>query len=443
MPDLSGSPANSAETLRVRVGTFLFLAISIYYWIPFHSFVDLTKESLLEPGGDNSSRLNQIVALLLFAGASCYGVLHPMRRGLMQPRVLLAILLLWVLFACLVSAHPANGIKAIILTTMVAVNANVYLLLPANERHFAKMLAVSTLVMLAVAYYGVLFKPLLSIHQANEVLEPMHAGLWRGHFRHKNEAAVAMVLASFLGLYVLRRWSKLVGLTIVSLAFFFLIHTGGKTSTAMLPGILLLAWLFEHVRLLRIPIAIGGVALFNLFAVGSAVFRPLGEFVSSLGIDATFTNRADVWRFAFSVIAEQPFIGRGFKAFWQTEEVVFSGGGVETWAVRAAHAHNSYLETLLVIGIPGLILTLLWLVVLPLYHISRIPPARQHSDLTRLFLRIWLYSIYSASLEAFFFDGPNVLWFTLLFAICGLRLQSSAALATEPRPLAQRMVAHA
>ncbi|NUS68667.1 MAG: O-antigen ligase family protein, partial [Ensifer adhaerens] len=73
MPDLSGSPANSAETLRVRIGTFLFLAISIYYWIPFHSFVDLTKESLLEPGGDNSSRLNQIVALLLFAGASCYG----------------------------------------------------------------------------------------------------------------------------------------------------------------------------------------------------------------------------------------------------------------------------------------------------------------------------------------------------------------------------------
>ncbi|AHK45552.1 exopolysaccharide production protein [Ensifer adhaerens OV14] len=443
MTSAAYAETNAAETLRLRIGTLLFMAITLYYWIPFHSFVDLTTEALLDPNADNSSRLNQIVALLLVSGAFCYGLLHPMRNALLQPRLLLSILFLWLLFACLVSAHPAAGLKALILTTLVVVNASAYLLLPRSERHFAKMLGIATLVMLAVAYYGILFKPLLSIHQANEVLEPMHAGLWRGFYRHKNEAAVGMVLASFYGLFVMHAWSRIVGITILVLSFFFLIHTGGKTSTAMLPAILLLVWVFEHVRFLRIPIAIGGVALFNLFAVGSAVIRPVGDFVTSLGIDATFTNRADVWRFAFAAIAEHPIVGHGLKAFWQTEEVVFSGGNIETWAVRAAHSHNSYLETLLIIGVPGLLLALLWLVITPLYHISRIPAVSEHSPLTRLFLRVWLYALYTAGLENLFFDGPNLLWFALLFAICGLRLQSSAALTTVPRAETQRMVVHA
>ncbi|URK88918.1 O-antigen ligase family protein [Rhizobium sp. RCAM05350] len=145
----------------------------------------------------------------------------------------------------------------------------------------------------------------------------------------------------------------------------------------MLPGILILAWVFERLRFLRIPIAVGGVALFNLFAVGSAVIRPLGEFITSLGIDATFTNRADIWRFAFTALAENPITGYGIKAFWQTQELVYSGGAVETWAVTAANGHNSYLDIALMTGIPGLFLTLLWVLFLPLQgHLTLAPGNR-------------------------------------------------------------------
>ena len=108
-------------------------------------------------------------------------------------------------------------------------------------------------------------------------------------------------------------WSRLAGIAIVVLSAVFLLHTGGKTSSAMLPGILILAFMFERFRFLRIPIAVGGVALFNLFAVGSAVIKPLGDFISSLGIDATFTNRADIWRFAFTALSENPVTGYGIR----------------------------------------------------------------------------------------------------------------------------------
>ncbi|MCA1405854.1 O-antigen ligase family protein [Ensifer sp. IC3342] len=443
MSSAAYSEDRSTGTLVAPAGTFLFMAMFLFLWISIDPFVDLTGEAILDPSAGNSSRLNQIISLALFAGTLGFGVLHPMRNTILQPRLLLAVLFTWFLLVSVISAHPILGIKGVVLSVMMAANASIYLLMPASERHFAKMLGIGTLIMLAVAYYGILFKPSLAIHQASELLEPMNAGLWRGHFPHKNSAAAAMVIGAFFGFFIMNTWSRLAGIAIIALCCVFLVHTGGKTSTAMLPGILILAWLFEHARFLRIPIAVGGVGLFNLFAVGSAVFIPLGEFISRLGIDATFTNRADIWRFAFSALAERPLLGYGFRAFWQTEELVYSGGSVETWAVAAANGHNSYLDVALMTGFPGLILTLIWVILLPLRDISRIAPDSEHSHLTRLFIRIWLYTIFHAGLETLFFEGGNLIWFTFMFALYGLHLQSSAVLTVDRQPVKRSTVAHA
>lgn len=432
-----------AETFREGVGTALFMAIFLFFWISLTPFVDLTGEAVLDPSAGNSNFANQIVSLLLFFATLAYGLLHRMRRVILQPRPLLLTLFAWFFSVSLISAHPMLGIKGTILAVMVTINASIYLLLPASERHFAKMLGIGTLIMLGLSYYGILFKPTMAIHQASELREPMNAGLWRGHFPHKNSAAAAMVIAAFFGLFVMRAWSRLAGLAIVSLSFLFLMHTGGKTSTAMLPAILLLAWIFENVRFLRVAIVVGGVALFNLFAVGAAVFRPLGEFISQLGIDATFTNRADIWRFAFSALADRPLTGYGFKAFWQTSELVYSGGSVETWAVAAANGHNSYLDVALMTGVPGLLLTLVWIIILPLRSIARLDRDAEHSPLTRLFLRVWLYTIFNAGLESLFFEGGNLLWFMFLVSIYGFSLQASTSLTPAAQAKPQGGVAHA
>jgi O-antigen ligase len=436
VPDTAG-----IGTSGIGAGPVLFLAIFLFFWISMTPFVDLTGENILDPSAGNSNRLNQIVSLSLFAGTLCYGLFHPLRATILQPRALLLPMFGWFLFVSLISNHPMLGIKAVVLTVMATINASIYLLMPSSEKQFAKMLAIGTLITLATAYYGVVFKPELSIHQLSELREPMNAGMWRGHFPHKNSAAAAMVLACFFGLFVMNAWSRLAGIAIVVLSVVFLLHTGGKTSSAMLPGILILAFMFERFRFLRIPIAVGGVALFNLFAVGSAVIKPLGDFISSLGIDATFTNRADIWRFAFTALSENPVTGYGIKAFWQTQELVYSGGAVETWAVAAANGHNSYLDIAIMAGIPGLLMTLVWVLFLPLRDITRLPAAIEHSDLTRLFIRVWLYVIFNAGLESLFFEGGNLLWFTFLYCLYGLRFQSSATLTGEQ--LAERPAAHA
>lgn len=443
LPAAAG-PRAAAPALPQGLGTFLFMATTLFLWISLNPFVDLTGEAVLDPSAGRSDRLNQIVLLSITASLLGWGLLHPMRGAILQPRALLAVLFAWFLAVSLISAHPMLGIKGIVLAVLTMANACIYLLLPSSERHFARMIGIAMLVMLAISYYGIVFKPTLSIHQASELREPMNAGLWRGHFPHKNSAAAAMALAIFFGLYVLRAWSASAGLVIVVLAAFFLAHTGGKTSTAMVPFILVLAFVFEKVRWLRIPIAVGGVAAFNFLAVGSAVWTAFGRFIADLGIDATFTNRTDIWRFAFDAISERPLTGHGFRGFWQTEDLVYSGSTVETWAAAAANGHNSYLDIALTTGIPGLAMTLCWLIVLPLRDVARMAPAEETSPLTRLFVRIWLFSLFNAGLESLFFEGGSFVWFTLVAALCGLRLQSRATLVTEaPQGARMEAAAHA
>ena len=424
------------------VGSVFFIAIFLFYWISLNPFVDLTAPSTLGPSAGKLNRLNQLVSVCLFLGLLIYGLRHPMRSAILQPRPLIAVIFVWLLLTSALSPLPILGIKGTVLALMVTVMAHVFLLLPVNERRFAMLLGLCTLIMLAVAYFGILFLPTLSIHQAAEVREPMNAGYWRGHFPHKNSAAAAMVLSTFFGLYLMRTWSRVLGLAVVCLSVVFLVHTGGKTSTAMLPGVLVLAYLFEKAKGLRAVISIFGIASFNILTVGTAVITPLREAVTALGIDATFTNRTDIWRFAFSAIADHPFTGYGLRAFWQTEALVYSGGSIETWAVEAANGHNSYLDIALTTGIPGLVLTILWLLVWPLWNYSRLSSEKQRTPMTRLFVRMWLYMVFYACLESLFYEGGNFAWFAILFAFQGLYLQNQAVLA-RTTPVVMRREAYA
>lgn len=430
------------EDTLAPVGAILFLALLLFLFVTVKPYVDLTGEAILDPSAGNSNRLNQIITLLLFAGMLIYGLTHPMRSIIFQPHALMLCILVWFLTVSLGSPHAWASMKAVILSAITVVLAAVFLLLPSSESQFSKLLGVGALVMLGFAYYGVIFLPQLSIHQASELREPMNAGFWRGHLPHKNSAAGLMVITVFIGLYVASTWSKATGFLIVALSTFFLLHTGGKSASAMLPAVLVIGWLFERFRWTRLPIAIGGVAAFNMLAVGSAVIPPFREFVNDLGIDATFTNRDDIWRLAFSAISERPILGYGFNGFWQTPELVYSGGSIESWAVQAYNGHNAYLDMALTTGMPGLLLTLALVLIMPLRHLGGIEEKGPQSDITRLFLRIWLYTLYNSVLESIFFANGSPLWFMFLVALYVFRLRSQRLIISARAP-AIREAAHA
>ncbi|MEP7240337.1 MAG: O-antigen ligase [Devosia sp.] len=406
----------------------LFLLVLAYYWMTLTPFPDLGRASAADPWGGNSNVLNQAVALSLLAALIVFALRHPLLRQIGQPRLLIAAIFGWFALTSMFADDPATALRRVVLSLVLVVSAAVFLLLPRNERQFAKLLAIGLGSLLALCYYGVLLKPMVSIHQTTDVGEPLLAGLWRGFYGHKNIAAPAMAFTVFAGLYVYARWSRLAGILLAVGALYFLARTGSKTSLAMVPATIIVAWAFERWRGLRVPIVVGGLSLFNFIAVGSAVWPGVAQFVDSLGIDASFTDRVAIWQLAFESIAQRPLTGFGFQSFWQTGELVYGGGLLETWAVTAANAHNAFLDTAINAGIPGLVLVVFWVIVRPLRDFGKAQTSGNDPVLSRLFLRIWLYGIFASSLESFFFVNAGPPWFTILLGMFGLGYQARVRL---------------
>lgn len=408
------------------LGPPLFVATLLFYLITLTPFIDLSAANAGDPAADKSNTINQIVFLGLTASLWLTAIGSPVRHLAVRPRGVLIATLLWFAFVSAISAHPDLALKRVVLATLTIVNAGIFLLLPRSERQFAGMLSMCCVGTLAFAYLGVALWPVHAIHQASEVREPMNAGLWRGHFAHKNVAAAAMVLISFAGLYLYGTGRRVMGGAITLLAVVFLTQTGGKSSTAALPGILVIAWMFERWRAIRMPMVVLGIAAFNVITIGCSISPAMRELVAGLGIDPTFTNRIDIWRVGASAVADRPLTGYGFQLFWQTDEMVYKAGGGASWAVGAFNAHNAYLDAAITTGIPGLILTLALLVWLPLRDVSRAEARGNDPALTRLFTRIWLYGVFSACVESLYFQSGSLVWFMLIVSIFGLRLQASA-----------------
>jgi O-antigen ligase len=414
------------------LGPPLFVATLLFYLITLTPFIDLSAADAGDPAADKSSTLNQIVFLGLTASLWLTVLNSPVRHLAVRPRAPLITTLLWFAIVSAISAYPDLALKRVVLATLTIVNAGILLLLPRSERQFAGMLSICCLGALALAYLGVVMAPHLAIHQASELREPMNAGLWRGHFAHKNVAAAAMVVMSFAGLFLYSTGHRVAGVLITVLAVVFLAQTGGKSSTAALPAILAAAWIFERWRTIRIPLVFGGLAAFNAVTIGCSVSPAMRTLVASLGVDPTFTHRIDIWRTGVDAVASRPLTGYGFQLFWQTDEMVHNKAGAASWASAAFNGHNAYLDAAITTGIPGLLLTLVLLVWLPLRDVARAEARDNDPALTRLFTRVWLYGVFTACVESMYFQSGSLIWFVFIASIFGLRLQASAREVWEP-----------
>ncbi len=421
--------STEGDSAGFGIGALLFVAMLLFYFITVSPFVDLTAAASIDPAADKSNTLNQIVFLGLTLALWLFAFFSPTRGEVAQPRLLLAIIVTWFVAGSILSAYPDLAIKRVVLAFLTCVNAGIMLVLPRSERQFVRLVAFCSLLTLGLAYYGVMFRPDLAIHQFAEPREPMNAGLWRGHFAHKNAASVAMVLLSFFGLYAFRSGLRLVGATILVLAVVFLSNAGGKTASAALPATLIATWIFERSPLLRLPLVCGGILAINALTLGSATSETLREIVEAIGIDPTFTSRADIWRLGAEASLDHPLTGYGFQLFWQTDEMVYrAGSSPENWAYAAFNGHNAYLDTALTTGFIGLVLTLTWIVVLPLRDAAHIGTGPRGRALTGLYLNVWLYGLFTACFESIFFNSGSLIWFGMVMAISGLRLQRRAAL---------------
>jgi O-antigen ligase len=140
------------------------------------------------------------------------------------------------------------------------------------------------------------------------------------------------------------------------LAFGLVIMSQSKTSLASLVlGLAALGfvWIVQRGPAIGVAATWAGISGAGLLA--AFIILASDVFFHLLGKDATFTGRTQIWAAAMRQIEERPWLGYGYAAVWSDK----SGWGPLAWIVHDAkftpqHAHNSWIEQWLGMGIVGL-----------------------------------------------------------------------------------------
>ncbi|MGF6308523.1 O-antigen ligase [Bradyrhizobium sp. i1.8.4] len=405
----------------------LFLATFLHIWLTASPFPDLSDASALELS-TNANVMGQIIAIVLTGALGAFALTHQLRVIAQLVTPILVVIFLWFACSAVLSLHPDIAARRLLLASFVLFHAGMFVFLPEDRVHFARLLAIGALFVLALCYAGVIFAPHFSVHQVTDLEEPRLAGNWRGFFAHKNGAGSGMAILIIFGIYIFRRLSRGLGSLVVALATFFLVFTESKSSMMLLPLALIFSVVFVRLRnaAAKLIVLVGVPAIIGVLTIGSVQFAAVNTLVGVLMPDPTFTGRDDIWQFALDHIAQHPIVGFGFHAFWGTSELVNSWTWLGSWGYRASDAHNGYLNIAVMTGLVGLVLTLGWVFVRPFIDYVRTPLGRTDPALNLMFIQTWLFGLYLCGLESELFQNGNIVWFMTVVSIFGLRLQASA-----------------
>ncbi len=397
-----------------------FIGTLLLAWVSLRPFANLESQDLKD-----ISTGNETPTYLAFGVLAVLMVSLAMRENMRGLATLISpgFLLFggWIVLSVLISLDPSTSIRRFALTACVMTVTAVMMLLPKSQGELVRWLAMAALLLLAICYLGVLLAPNLSIHLASDSQEPLLAGNWRGAFGHKNVAAAMMAMLLFVGIYVARAGARLPGIAIFALAAFFLFKAEGKSSTALFFVVVILTSLAAVARTfwLRVVILLAPLLILNMLSIGTVLSPALAAIAQMLPIDTSFTGRIDIWTFAVQALQARLLTGYGFSAFWGGSSIQNLPQGME-WAEFASHSHNGYLDTALTMGLPGLALLIAVLVIAPLRNFHTALRGGNSGPLALFLLQIWLFALYLSSMESFFLDRVDPMWFTFLIAVFGL-----------------------
>lgn len=305
-----------------------------------------------DPANPESSDVLRLIWLPVYAVTLVLAVARPgaMMSTLTRNWLILAVTMM-TLVSVVWSIDPDTTLRrsfALIMTTLFGL----WLASRWNWRALILLIASTFGVLAVLSVVMALAVPSLGIDH------DVHAGAWKGLWWEKNTLGAVMgwgAISAYAAIqFDPKRRFIWMGLAVLCTALILL--STSKTA--------LLAWLLGTGGAIGIALCRKGFGFATLMLflalTGGALFAlilaiaPL-EFLELLGRDATLTGRTDIWMILSRQIAEDPWLGYGYKAFWSVEDgpVYWVRAGT-SWPVPTAH--NGWIEVALAIGIPGMLM---------------------------------------------------------------------------------------
>lgn len=308
--------------------SWLFLICLGVVWISLNPFYDLSSSNNFDDPSANHEYWTYVVFAAL--SAACLSAIIRSQRLELKALAVPAnmALLAWIGVTLVTSSDVATSLKHGVLVLMSATVAASLYLLPRDNAELARLLIIATGVVIGLSYFGIVVLPQVSIHQAADIGEPQLDGDWRGVFAHKNVASGMFSMLVFVGIYAWRTGRIFAGAGIVSLSALFLINSGGKSSLGLCAVTIFVALcvdLWAKSSWVKAFLLIVPLFLLLTFGVGSTISPEIAAITDNLPVDATFTGRTDIWRFAIEKMWDMPLFGHGLANFWNTDAARFGG----------------------------------------------------------------------------------------------------------------------
>lgn len=292
-------------------------------------------------------------------------------RPTATPRSLLAfswpmlLALAWCWISLSWAIDPGTAFRRVLLTTLVAWMVFAVVRNGGYQLN-VEILRYSLLASVLISYVVVVLDPMVGMHLGIEDgMATALIGNWRGFLGHKNFAGAVCALCIIMFLFDAKRIRPTIRIFAILVAGYFLFKSQSKTSAGMVVLASLGGMIFElvSIRLRRYLIPI-------LMVIGSAVWfltsAYAGMVQSNFLEPKAFTGRGQIWAALLKYSGDHPLLGAGFGSFWNIESgsPIFEYG--QGYVTKITVGHSGYIDQLVTVGIPGVLLMVFAMAVWPL-----------------------------------------------------------------------------
>jgi O-antigen ligase len=215
---------------------------------------------------------------------------------------------------------------------------------------FGRGVQIVTGVLMIASLLTALLLPKIGVHHAYDLVEPGHAGKWRGLFLHKNMLGQVSVMAIVFSLRSVRHettaWK---GFFFLARACAFACCIMAGSASALGGALIALAFFF----LMKNRATANPWVIVTTTLIGGALVQMLslspGRLAGWLGRDSTFSGRTEIWALGRSMIERRLFFGSGLG----TDGAVFGEVARNNLFSSAVDLHSGYLDILFNLGLIG------------------------------------------------------------------------------------------
>jgi O-antigen ligase len=255
-----------------------------------------------------------------------------------------------------------------------------------------------------------------AIHRSPEVKGII--GAWRGIHPHKNYAGPVAAACAMLAVLRIKhrvgRFSYDLGALALSVVFLF----GSQSKTAMGVAALSVATsiLFNAIAVsVRATGTLVSLALVLVVAV-AALSLNWWVVADLLSDPEALTGRVELWNALFPFIGDHLWTGVGFGSFWRIgplSPIIHLTNG---WGATTGEAHNSYIEVVLALGLPGLAIATWSYVWLPIQRAMLFP--QEDGFVRDCSLAFLMYGLLSSATESSLLVANHPVFFLWTGAVC-------------------------